>query len=149
LLRRDDSDVRKTSEVSGIEGEEVPQAVSAHGGYEAGVMSCFALDIMYVNDLLSFGEDAAFIEKQDKKPLDLAKLFHGFARRHSQPILIDGSGGDHPELVKALRNNEYFFIVLEEESDGVPGTGVLGMLRLGQPGKDVGVEEHTHSPRPS
>jgi hypothetical protein len=58
----------------------------------------------------------------------------------------DFQGGRHPELKEILRYQAKRLTVLLQ---GVAAGGVHRVRVLGEPGKDIGVQQNVHSPRPS
>ena len=77
----------------------------------------------------------------------------GLRGRHPQAISASGgssrwAGGDRPELMQVLRNNNQRFAAAAERLNGRPHNPRLWIARTPHAGKQVGVEEdHSSSLR--
>ncbi len=112
-------------------------------------MCSLAGDGMRRHEGFPFRINAPFIQKERKHRSDRIHLCQGLLHAETQAIPINRSRGDDPKLIKILRNDEDFVILLDQVPYGVASQLKLWMLRLRGSKKNVGIEQDSHSPRPA
>jgi|SRR5665213_1397468 len=123
--------------------------MNEHRRDKVGVMGILSDDLVLRNQPLPLGKDRRGIIKEDENGLEAGQFGLGLGRRESKSILGLRPGGHHPKFVKILGRNIENYVQLKQFIYGIRSSCVHGVTRLRKPGKEIGIEEYTHSPRPA
>jgi hypothetical protein len=136
---------RVSSEVGYVEGQEMAHAVDRHRRNQARVVSLFAADGEGGDKTFPFRIDGSAIGEKGKQRLEASEFACRLGNGQTKPVVRRGPGRDHPELVEDLRNHARLIAPTVKGIDGGDGIVVLRVCGLGQPAKDVCVNENVHS----
>ena len=135
------------AEVFGVEGEDLANTVSLHGGDEARVVSVFTRDLVLGDQPLPVLMQGGRVRDKGRELLKVLEVLGGLAGAHPQAVFIAWARGHDPEFPLGLGCDEEFLTPLEAEFDGLLGHFVLRVIAPGQAAKDIGVNQDGHGVR--
>jgi hypothetical protein len=145
----EDLNARISLEVRRIESQQMSQSMPLHGCNQARVVSAFTDDLIGCDYLLPQLEYASLVpqdRKHEPKSVYVCGDDLGFK---SKPVLFNRTGGDGPILVEYLRYDSKFVSLAPQRLERSVGNLRVRMVPMGDTRQDIGINQHSHAPRPS
>ena len=140
----DGGDTKVTLEISDIERQQPRDTVDQHGGGQASVVNLHSSHGVSDDEATPLGMGSLVVGQEAKRLLEQGGSRIRLRRRQAEPVARSRTSADVPELDQILRREAQAVVLSRKDRHCPANQDVVGIAGLGEPQKDVGIEQDRH-----